>query len=210
MKFIRATIIATLNLKICSISEFEVRDAFWRNKAILRSLFWRLCSRVRAGALPRAQGFLPHSKHHHSQMSLLRHSGNRINDVFDEFLGFPLSNTSNAWGRQNWAPEVDISENELQIGLDMNAPGFKKEDLEVDIDGNVLILKGKHSESQKENKDNFLRRERRSQSFERRFTLPEYADIEKIKAKMDSGVLHLDIPKKAHSKQEKSKQIQIL
>mmetsp|Transcript_2386 Transcript_2386/g.8973 ORF Transcript_2386/g.8973 Transcript_2386/m.8973 type:complete len:142 (-) Transcript_2386:8252-8677(-) len=127
-----------------------------------------------------------------------------VNDIFTPFDPFTNLDYPIARQQRKWLPAVDIKENDKEICLDMNVPGFNKDDICVDLDQNMLVLKGKHSEEKKEDEGTWHRRERRKQSFERRFTLPEYASLDQIKANLQNGVLHLSVPKKEQPKPEKS------
>jgi len=75
---------------------------------------------------------------------------------------------------------------------------------------NVLCICGKHEEKKKEEGTQFHRRERRTQSFERKFTLPENLNLDEIKAMYESGVLTITIPKsKEEEKDQNTRKIEI-
>jgi HSP20 family protein len=94
-------------------------------------------------------------------------------------------------------PRVDISETEKEYTVEADLPGVKKEDLDMSIskDG-VLIIKGKR-ESKEEHKDrNYYRIERSFGSFERSLILPENCDLDNVDATFRDGTLTLKMPKK--------------
>jgi HSP20 family protein len=95
----------------------------------------------------------------------------------------------------NWAPSVDISENDKAFTLLADIPGVEPKDIEISMEKGVLTIKGeRHSENIEEN-ENYRRVERQSGQFYRRFTLPDSADADKIEAKSEHGVLTVTIPK---------------
>ena len=95
----------------------------------------------------------------------------------------------------NWAPSVDISENEKAFTLLADIPGVNPEDIEISMEKGVLTIKGERSTENIEEGENYRRVERQSGHFYRRFTLPESADADKIEAKSEHGVLTVTIPK---------------
>ena len=93
--------------------------------------------------------------------------------------------------------------------LELAVPGMKKKDFKVNLDNDQLTISAERSEENEEKEKNYTRREFRSASFRRSFTLPENAvDEDKIEAKYEDGVLHINIPKK-EVEQHASKLIEI-
>ena len=95
----------------------------------------------------------------------------------------------------NWAPAVDISEDNKAFTLLADIPGVNPKDIEISMEKGILTIKGERQSETVEEKDNFRRVERESGQFYRRFTLPDSADAEKIEAKSEHGVLKITIPK---------------
>lgn len=92
----------------------------------------------------------------------------------------------------------DVKENEKEYILDVELPGFKKEDINVDFNDGYLTVKASHKEEKKEDKDNkhrYLRQERRYSSVERSFYVGDI-NLEGVKAKLDNGILTIIVPKK--------------
>lgn len=94
------------------------------------------------------------------------------------------------------AMAMDIIEHEKEIELLANLPGFKKEDVKISVHDNQLTIEAKCEEKKEEKKGTMFRCERYSGSYRRSIYLPENADVNKISAKMENGVLSLSIPKK--------------
>ena len=114
------------------------------------------------------------------------------------------------WGEQQVNPfRTDISETADGYKLEADLPGFRKEDIHIDIDDDILTIKAEHTESKDENgdKDSYIRRERYFGSYTRSFNVSEI-DVEGIKAAYENGVLTLAMPKKAPVKPE-SKHLEI-
>ena len=122
------------------------------------------------------------------------------------------------WGLSNFSdsgtnmPAVNIKENKDNFEVEMAAPGMKKDDFKVELDGNMLTISSEKTEEHEENKEDekYSRREFSYQSFQRNFNLPkEVVDADKIKAHYRDGVLHLTIPKKEEAKQKPPRKIEI-
>jgi len=99
-----------------------------------------------------------------------------------------------------WAPAVDIQENENNFVICADLPGVEKDNIDVSMENNQLAIKGERNQIKEENHKGFIRTERVSGTFYRRFTLPETADGDNITAKMEKGVLEVTIPKKEVAK----------
>lgn len=102
-----------------------------------------------------------------------------------------------------WAPAVDIKEEENQFVLFADIPGVKPEDIDVHMEAGVLTVKGKKESESKTEKEGFKRVERTYGSFYRRFNLPDSADSDAIQAKCKYGVLEIIIPKREAVKPKK-------
>ena len=102
-----------------------------------------------------------------------------------------------------WEPLVDIYEEDDKFVIKAEIPGVKKEDIDIQIENNILTIKGERKIEKETKKENFHRAERYYGSFQRSFTLPGIVAQEKIKAKLDNGVLTIEIPKKEEVKPKK-------
>ena len=111
----------------------------------------------------------------------------------------------------NFVP-VNIKETKDVFEVEMAAPGMKKDDFKVELDGNMLTISSERSEEHEENNgdEKFSRREFSYQSFQRSFSLPkDVVDDNKIEAHYEDGVLKLIIPKKEEAKQKPRRKIEI-
>ncbi len=120
-----------------------------------------------------------------------------IKQVFDRFFSPEDTDQSNVVTSQ-WAPRVDIREEDEQFVIFADVPGVDPKDIEVTMEKGILSLKGERSsESRQENaKGKFTRIERSHGLFYRRFALPDSANPDGIKASGRNGVLEIVIPKR--------------
>ena len=103
----------------------------------------------------------------------------------------------------DWAPAVDIKEEDDHYFLVADIPGVKPEDIDVHMEEGILTIKGERESEKKEEKENYKRIERSHGVFYRRFTMPDNANAEKISAKSEHGVLEVTIPKREASQPRK-------
>ena len=92
-------------------------------------------------------------------------------------------------------PAVDIHDADEAIVVKAELPGLKKEDIVIEIKGNILTLKGERTEDREVREENYYRQERRSGKFHRSFTLPAAISPGKVVATYKAGVLEIKIPK---------------
>jgi HSP20 family protein len=96
----------------------------------------------------------------------------------------------------SWIPHVDIHEEADRFVVVADVPGVDGKDIEVTADKGVLTIKGERRSEKKSSDDGYERVERAFGTFLRRFTLPESAEAEAIKATHNNGVLEVSIPKR--------------
>jgi len=92
-------------------------------------------------------------------------------------------------------PALDIQEDDKSMMIRVDAPGVDPKNLDVELSGTLLTIRGSRESQQKESKAGFQRQERISGSFYRSVTLPEYVDSSKVQARYDKGVLNIQVPK---------------
>lgn len=99
-----------------------------------------------------------------------------------------------------WLPPVDIAEDGDRIVLTAELPGFKEDQIEIQMEGGVLTMRGERKfEDEKEGRS-FHRVERSYGQFVRSFTLPNNVDRDNIKASFQNGVLEIALPKREEAK----------
>jgi len=106
-----------------------------------------------------------------------------------------LSDDDASVATANWAPSVDIREDDKAFTLLADIPGVDPKDIEISMEKGVLTIKGERQSESVEEKENYRRVERLSGQFYRRFTLPDSADADNIEAKSEHGVITITIPK---------------
>ena len=103
----------------------------------------------------------------------------------------------------NHLPAVDVRETENAYVMEMELPGYDEKNIEVHVDGSSLSIASRQEEAQdrEEKKDagTYILRERRLNTFNRSFKLPENADSEAVSASFKNGILILEIKKRAEA-----------
>ncbi|HIV32095.1 MULTISPECIES: Hsp20/alpha crystallin family protein [unclassified Alistipes] len=139
-----------------------------------------------------------------------RNNQNWLPSIFNDFF-------DNEWleKRNTTSPAVNIIENEDEFRIEVAAPGMTKEDFHVDVnpDNELVISMEKKNEEKEEDpkkKGTYLRREFSYSRFQQSLLLPDNVETEKISAKVEHGVMTIDIPKKkVEEKAPASRRIEI-
>lgn len=121
---------------------------------------------------------------------------NRLGQMFDEG-GFPTPSNGG-----NWMPAVNVEENADHLVLTAELPGMKREDVELEVENNILTIRGEKSEERQEGDENkrYHVWERRYGSFQRSFTLPRTVKADDIAAEFKDGILYVRMPKSPEAK----------
>lgn len=126
-----------------------------------------------------------------------------FNDLFDaDFM--PKANAT--------APAINVKESDKAYTVELAAPGMRKEDFNVHIndEGNLIIKMESKQENKEEDKNTrYLRREFSYSKFEQTLILPDDVNKDQISAKVDNGVLTVDLPKLVEEKVKVSRQISV-
>ena len=125
----------------------------------------------------------------------------RMNKLFDE--SFTGREEEKGLVAGAWSPSVDIHETDKELVLTAEVPGVDEDDLEVNVEGNTLSIRGKREFEKETKEEDFHRIERSYGSFYRSFTLPTNVDQDKIEANFDDGLLRITMPKKPELKPKK-------
>jgi len=130
---------------------------------------------------------------YHWPTVLLSNFQDEMNKMFDRnFLAKgDVSNVTTS----EWSPSVDIKELADQFQLLVDVPGIDPKNIHLHMENNVLTIQGERKTEKEEKEANYHRTERSYGSFYRRFSFPDLADLENIKAKSKHGVLEITIPK---------------
>ena len=128
-------------------------------------------------------------------------------DVFNDFFDNDFMTRANAT-----APAINVKENDKEYTVELAAPGWKKDDCNVNIDrdGNLHIhMESKNEKKDEDKKSHYLRREFSYSKFEQTLLLPDDVDKDKIEAKVNDGVLTVNLPKTEKKEDKTLKQIEV-
>ena len=92
-------------------------------------------------------------------------------------------------------PAADLYETEKELIVELDVPGFDEKELALEVSDHTLTVKGERLEEKEEKEKTFHLHERLEKHFERSFTLPVDADVDKMKARFETGVLKVHVPK---------------
>jgi HSP20 family protein len=135
----------------------------------------------------------------------------RTPTLFDDFLK-PWSEWFNGGGlfdRTFNVPAVNVTEEKNEYLVSLAAPGMKKDDFRIDVDGNMLTISSEKEDTKEEKDKKYTRKEYNYSSFSRSFTLPNEVNMEKIDARYEDGVLKISLPRKEEAKKASAKQIAV-
>lgn len=145
-------------------------------------------------------------------MMPVRRNENWLPSMLDDFFG-------NEWvdKRNSTAPAVNVIETEKEYKVEIAAPGLTRDDFKIDINEDNEITVSMEKKSEKEEcpakeckKHTYLRREFSYSSFRQRMILPDNVKVDEINAKMENGVLTIEIPKRTEEEKRKNmRQIEI-
>ena len=122
-----------------------------------------------------------------------RNNQNWLPDFFNDFF-------DNTWMERakTTAPAINVFETEKAYELELAAPGMTREDFKIQLDeeGNLVIkMEKKTNDGEKDKKGQYLRREFSYTRFQQTMLLPDDTDREAIAARMENGILRVDLPK---------------
>lgn len=128
----------------------------------------------------------------------------------DDFLTENLLNWPGMNNNGNFSvPKVNIMETDEDFQVELAAPGMKREDFNIELDNDNLIIWSEISNTNEDKDPNYARREFSYESFRRSFYLPNTVEADQIEAKYQDGLLRLVIPKKEEAKRKPARRIEI-
>ena len=140
-------------------------------------------------------------------MSTLVRRDSWMPEVFNDFFDTDFMPRTNAT-----APSINVKESDKDYTVEVAAPGLKKGDfnIHIDGDGNLAIKMEKNEEKKDENKkEHYLRREFAYTKFEQTLLLPDDVDKDKIAANVNDGVLTINLPKAEKNATKVARQIEV-
>ena len=114
----------------------------------------------------------------------------RLSQLFSE-----LSPSGEMKALDTLSPMMDVQDKEKEIVVKADMPGVDKKDVEIDIKNNMLYINANMHREKEEEKEGYVMRERAFSRFARTFSLPANVVAEGAKAKLEDGVLTINIPK---------------
>ena len=135
----------------------------------------------------------------------------RMPSLFEDFFNKPLLDLFDGGlsSRMINVPAVNISERKDDYLVSLAAPGLKKEDFKIDMEGNMLTISSEKEETKEDKNKKFTRKEYSYSSFSRSFSVPEDIKQDKIEAKYEDGVLNISLPRKEEVKKNGTKKIAV-
>ncbi|MBD1260193.1 Hsp20/alpha crystallin family protein [Maribacter polysiphoniae] len=124
----------------------------------------------------------------------------KIPPFLDNFFGKLLPHKNNE--ELVTIPSTNISDEEKVFELSMALPGLDKNDVQIQIEDDYLIISGHKSQSLEEKNKNWVRTEFVGNSFYRAFALPTNADPNRIEAKMKNGILDIKVGKRPQAERK--------
>jgi HSP20 family protein len=132
----------------------------------------------------------------------LRDPISSLQHEFDDLFG-RLQTSFN--GGELSIPAMDLSETDAEFQVRVDVPGFKPEQIDIEVVNNNLRIKGEFKEEKEEKERSFHRVERHSGSFSRTVTLPAAVLEDKVTAECQDGILTVTLPKSEKIKTQKVK-----
>ena len=126
-----------------------------------------------------------------------------IDRLFDDFF---TRSSFRSFEQGDWMPAVDMRENEKEVVLHAEIPGMDAKDIDISLNGRVLVMQGEREQEHEEKDKNYHFIERKYGSFSRSLELPADVDGDKVKATYKDGVLTLKLPK---TKEQSVKKIEV-
>ena len=117
-----------------------------------------------------------------------------LDDFFDDFVPMPKMSKNDM--------KCDIYEKGGEVHIELDVPGFNKEDVKVDLDDGILTIAASKHEDKEEKEKNYYRKERSFGSFKRQFNVGNVKEND-INAKFYNGVLKISFPKEEQKQSKK-------
>ncbi len=139
-------------------------------------------------------------------MTLIKSNKFPMGSLFSDFFGNDsLDRNFFDLRWKDHIPAVNVKENDTSYLLEVASPGMEKEDFDISIDNNSLVISAEKSSNIEEKEDDYVRKEFSYNSFKRTFALPEFVKEDDIKANYEKGVLFITIPKMVEEEVKKVK-----
>lgn len=128
-----------------------------------------------------------------------------LRDEMNELRTRLWGDEDESWLAGTPVPSLDMTESDHALEIRMDVPGVKAKDIDIQLNGNILTIRGQRDEEQEEKGKTYHRIERRTGSFSRVLTLPCAVSQDEVVADYRDGVLNVTLPKSEESKAHKIK-----
>ena len=120
-------------------------------------------------------------------------------DLFDDFMGYPTGRqaAANAYPQVKDMMKTDIREHDEGYEVDIDLPGFKKDEIQMELNDGVLTISAAKGldKDEEDKKGNYIRKERYAGSMSRSFYVGKHVTVEDVHPKYESGILSFSVPK---------------
>lgn len=130
------------------------------------------------------------AKQRERDFETVRHQGGEFFQDSFHCSSLPAMST-----HSTWTPNTDVFEMEEHLVVKMELAGIRKDDIEITLDGRVLIVRGVRPDPCRHHRCTFRQMEIEYGYFERRLVIPKTIDGSQVKAQYHNGFLHIDLPK---------------
>lgn len=145
-----------------------------------------------------------------SPFGLMRRFNDEMDRLFQDF-GFGRESPEMLSGHEmrmfggssGWSPQIEVFERGGELCVRADLPGMRKDDIEVDIADNALVIRGERKDEREEEEEGYYRSERSYGSFFRTIPLPEGVDAESAEASFQNGVLEITMPAPERAKRRR-------
>ncbi len=131
-----------------------------------------------------------------------------MNRLFDEVMGGGMPMQGGQGAGQILNAQMNVSETESEIRIEAEMPGVSEQDIDVQLNDDVLTIRGEKRFERKDNKENYHFVERSFGTFQRSLRLPFAVDPEQVQASFENGVLTVTLPKSARAERTRKIQVQ--
>ena len=128
--------------------------------------------------------------------------------MFEDFFGGRWPKMAGPSSDLILRPSIDIAESKKAYRISVEVPGVEENELELNVEGDTLIISGEKRQEHEDDEEGFHRVERSYGSFRRLLSLPEDADVDGIEASFRKGVLKIKVPRR-ESSQSSARRIEI-
>lgn len=121
--------------------------------------------------------------------------GHDVEKLFRAMLSPNFVNFGMPFGRPAVFPAINVNEDDAAVYVEAELPGFSESEIDVNVVGSEITIKGERSTEKEEKDANYHRRERWDGAFERTIHIPIEVESDKVSAELKNGVLTITLPK---------------